>query len=461
MANTYLTRTFSAGNRKTGTISVWLKRSSLAATQNIFSTWNTSANGYTSAIINIASSGRIGLFNYTADGTSTHTEFQSNASYRDVSGWYHIVFSWNTTLSTASDRYKLYVNGERITSFSTATYPTLNEDLYFDIGGSSNPVSIGSEHSGGGGGYFNGLMSHYHHTDGTAYDASAFGETDATTGEWKIKTSPSVTYGTNGFFILKDGNGITDQSTNSNDFSLGGGTITKTEDNPSNVFNVLNPLDGYQSNYTYAQGNTAVASSSGSRTYVTSTLGMPSGKYYWECKLDATIGDGSGGASTSVYVGITGQNPISPSQFPSDGTCFNCVMNTNGQVYSNGSTIGSALGSGWSSTTIVMMAYDADNNKMYFGKDGTWLNSGDPTSGSTGTGAFTPTTAASATPIGVYMPQWGVDAVASYGTSFNFGNGYFGTTAVSSAGTNASGNGIFEYDVPTGYTALSTKGLNL
>ena len=43
----------------------------------------------------------------------------------------------------------------------------------------------------------------------------------------------------------------------------------------------------------------------------------------------------------------------------------------------------------------------------------------------------------------------------------NFGNGYFGTTAVSSAGTNASGNGIFEYDVPTGFTALSTKGLNL
>ena len=45
-------------------------------------------------------------------------------------------------------------------------------------------------------------------------------------------------------------------------------------------------------------------------------------------------------------------------------------------------------------------------------------------------------------------------------TMCNFGNGYFGTTAVSSAGTNASNNGIFEYDVPAGYTALSTKGLN-
>ena len=42
----------------------------------------------------------------------------------------------------------------------------------------------------------------------------------------------------------------------------------------------------------------------------------------------------------------------------------------------------------------------------------------------------------------------------------NFGNGFFGTTAISSEGTNASGIGKFEFDVPTGYTALSTKGLN-
>ena len=72
----------------------------------------------------------------------------------------------------------------------------------------------------------------FHLIDGTAYDASAFGSTDATTGEWKINTSPSLTYGTNGFFILKDGNTITDQSSNSNNFSLTAGTLTKTEDCP-------------------------------------------------------------------------------------------------------------------------------------------------------------------------------------------------------------------------------------
>ena len=61
---------------------------------------------------------------------------------------------------------------------------------------------------------------------------------------------------------------------------------------------------------------------------------------------------------------------------------------------------------------------------------------------------------------GTYFFAWGDATANSNYCNANFGNGYFGTTAVSSAGTNASGIGIFEYDVPTGYTALSTKGLN-
>jgi hypothetical protein len=451
MASTYLTRTPSTGvNRRTFTFSAWIKRARVNDYDIIFEASNGS-HTFQMATNPTGDGDCIKIYDYTG---TTNLELKTNQAFRDLSAWYHIVIAIDTTQATSTNRAKFYVNGEQVTSFATSTYPSQNYDTGLN---NSVPMQIGRQQSTSY--YFNGSMSHIHYIDGTAYDASAFGEYD-TNGVWKIKTSPSVTYGTNGFFILKDGNSVTDQSPNTNNFTVAGGTLTNTEDSPSNVFNTLNPLDGYQSGYTYAQGNTAVASTSGSRTYVTSTLAMPSGKYYWECKLDATIGD-SGGASTSVYVGITGQSPISPSQFPSDGTCFNCVMNTNGQVYSNGSTIGSAMGSGWSTSTFVMMAYDADNNKMYFGKDGVWLNSGDPTSGATGTGAFTPTTAASATPIGVYMPQWGVDFNASYGTSFNFGNGYFGTTAVTTAGTNASGIGIFEYDVPTGYTALCTKGLNL
>ena len=101
-----------------------------------------------------------------------------------------------------------------------------------------------------------------------------------------------------------------------------------------------------------------------------------------------------------------------------------------------------------------MIAFDMTNNFIYFGRNGTWANSGDPTSGASGTGAPYAITADK-----FYIPAYSLYS-ANAGLSANFGSGYFGTTAVASAGTNASSIGIFEYDVPTGYTALSTKGLN-
>ena len=95
---------------------------------------------------------------------------------------------------------------------------------------------------------------------------------------------------------------------------------------------------------------------------------------------------------------------------------------------------------------------DLDNSKLYFHKNGTYQNSGVPTSGSTGTGAT------SITAGKTY--GFGFSGYNSTVWNVNFGNGLFGTTAISSEGSNASGIGKFEYDVPAGYTALSTKGLN-
>jgi hypothetical protein len=132
----------------------------------------------------------------------------------------------------------MYINGVQETSFSTATYPDQNYDTYVNYSSRANVIGRRDYYSDF---YFDGSMSHINFIDGTAYDATAFGEYDAN-GVWKIKTSPSVTYGTNGFFILKDGNSVTDQSDNSNNFTVGGGTLTNTEDNPSNVFATLNPL---------------------------------------------------------------------------------------------------------------------------------------------------------------------------------------------------------------------------
>ena len=452
MASTRLTKTFSSsGNRNKWTISMWIERSKLgSATQTLFACYQ---NGSYKTRLHIESDDEL-YFNDEYNG-NTNGRIVSNAKLRDTNAWYHIVGIWDKDNSTSGDKIRFYINGERITSFSDtgnapANASTLNTDSLTHEIGAQNDANK-----------FDGLMSHIHFCDGYAYEPTEFGETDSTTGEWKIKTSPSVSYGTNGFWILKDGNSVTDQSPNTNNWTISG-TLTKTEDNPSNVFATMNPLNVPTSNApSFSNGNTtSISSSSGGdngKWGGCTTLGMTSGKFY--CEAKATVD----GTYSRNVIGITGD---SANIARSNGSIFNGThswgwYSENGSISGNGSAniqTGTTYGTG----DIVMMALDLDNNKLYYGKNGSWVYSGVPTSGSTGTGAIS-IIAANTTNDGAYFfaqtDDTGTSAQSKF--EFNFGNGYFGSTAVSSAGTNASNNGIFEYDVPTGYTALSTKGLNL
>ena len=142
------------------------------------------------------------LIVYELVSSSASQLFTSAQAFTDISAWYNIVVSCDRTLATAADRTKIYINGERMTSFhTTPTYPSQNVT---GIINTAVGTLIGKYNQSGI--YYNGLMSHVNFVDGTAYPASTFGSTDSTTGQWKINTSPSVTYGNNGFFILKDGN---------------------------------------------------------------------------------------------------------------------------------------------------------------------------------------------------------------------------------------------------------------
>ena len=118
--------------------------------------------------------------------------------------------------------HRLYVNGDLITNLDTTNYPTQNRNVkQSDVPYIGTEGTITSAR-------FDGCMTHVHYTDAASNAPTVFGETDATTGEWKIKTDVSTTYGAKGFFILKDGNSVTDQSGNSNTFTVGGGTISDT-----------------------------------------------------------------------------------------------------------------------------------------------------------------------------------------------------------------------------------------
>ena len=457
MANTdLLLSSPTAGDRQKGTISVWVKRTAVSANGYLYSTWNTSQGGYSSGLLQFASTDELVLTNYQANGGS-HTELKTNRKFRDINCWYHICVNWDTTLATSSDRFKMFINGVRETSFATATYPSQNENLFFDIGGANNPIRIGSVQ--GTSAYLDAVLSHYHKVDGTAYAASTFGSTDATTGEWKINTNPSLTYGSGSgnFFVFKDGTNLSgstvqDQSGEGNDLTVDGGTLTKTEDCPNNVFATLNPLVRHQG--TLDLGNTRFGTT-GSWRGIPATMGVSTGKYYWEFKQvvqtnwsqNGIMSAKPNGGYDAIYATYVGNN--------SGGLALN---SGGGDFYHDGSS-GAYSTSAWfsgglSAGDIIGVALDATNSKIWFAKNGTWGNSSNPATGTNGIDFSGDTDFTSYKP---YFPACSIDQCEC---AYNFGNGYFGTTAVSSAGTNASNLGIFEYDVPSGFTALCTKGLN-
>ena len=201
MATTYLERTQTAGNQRTFTWSVWVKRSQMSDHhQAIISSGRYSADLMAQLYFNDADKL---VFSWWSQGPAEVGALWTNRVFRDNLSWYHIVVSGDTTNATAGDRMKMYINGVEETSFSTDTNPSLNYDT--GVNSSGVVMEIGNRHDSHAVNMnFGGLMSHLHLIDGTVYPASTFGSTDATTGEWVINTSPSVTYGTNGTFILKD-----------------------------------------------------------------------------------------------------------------------------------------------------------------------------------------------------------------------------------------------------------------
>ena len=301
MANTYLTRTQVAGNRQIFTQSIWFKLTN-TADQVFISSYN-DANNYNCFFLE---SGNKVLQVLWKKSGSTAALLNTTRKFRDPSAWYHVVLAVDTTQGTAANRIKLYVNGVQETSFSTATYPNQNESI--EVNDNNTNQRIGALNTDT---FFQGVASYVAQIDGTQELPTVFGETDATTGEWKIKTSitPSVAWGNNGFLVLKDGNSLTDASPNSNNFTVAGGTLTKTEDCPDNNFITLNPLNAYYTNSTFSNGNTTFASGS-SYSGTTANILLDTGKWYWEVKVISKTGDGD-----NYAIGIQGQEATGTNQF--------------------------------------------------------------------------------------------------------------------------------------------------
>jgi len=433
MASTSLSRTMGTSTSELKhTCSMWLKRSGLGTEQFV---WMNREDGSNRTYFRFNSTDTIAFKN---EGGSS-VDLQTTQKFRDVGAWYNIVIAIDTTQATSSNRVKIYINGVQITSFSDETYPSQNAVFSFN-----NVCSIGS--NGDSSLYFDGFISYVSVVDGTQELPTAFGSVDSASGIWKVNTSPSVTYGTNGFFLKMDTSSPgSDTSGNNNTFTASG-TPTLAEDNCSNNLVTMNPLDNYRAASTFSNGNNTIVSNGSNNTYNTSTIGIAAGKFYSEVKVNT---------NNDNVVGIAGQFSGSSTAKLEDGANNYGYVGYDGTVMNNGSTL--ATYGTYTTGDIIGIAVDCTNNKFYVSKNGVFQGSADP---SNNTGGLSITAAASVI-NNVYMFAGGENSGARTVThNWNFGNGFFGVTAVASSNADAAGHGLFEYAVPTGFYTLNTKNLN-
>ncbi|NDC49301.1 MAG: hypothetical protein EBZ61_09545 [Micrococcales bacterium] len=426
----YLNRTpASAGNRKTWTWSGWVKRSALSGTIQLIEAAGTLASTETTRLyfgFGVTENFIIGYGG--ADWRATTQLF------RDISSWYHIVVAFDSGNATALNRIKLYVNGSQITSFSTTNTVTSNTD-----GALNNNIEhfVGRD-SAANQYYFNGYLTEINFIDGQALTPSSFGETDAITGRWKAKAY-SGTYGTNGFYLkFADNSGTTattlgkDSSPNGNNWTPNNFVVSPVTsadndslvDSPTNYgtdtrlggevrgnYCTLNPLD--TSVLTCSNGNLIASSSTVAWNTMRCTIGVSSGKWYWEYSTSynnsAMVGIQTQGVSLATYLGNT-----------STGYGYNAI---DGKKYNNGTA--GTYGASYTSGDIIGVAFDADAGTLTFYKNNTSQG-----------------IAYSSIPSGTYFPA--VSIYAEIGTVTNTVN--FGQRP-------------FAYTAPTGFKALCTQNL--
>jgi hypothetical protein len=411
----YLSRTpASSGDRKTFTISFWVKRSILGTSQFVYNARSANASA---------------IFFTTGDQLyftveSGVIQLQTNRLFRDVSAWYHIVYEIDTTQGTASNRAKLYVNGVQETSFATATYPSVNADTRFNENIAHN---IGRRLETGGD-FFNGYLSEFYNIDGQALTPSDFGEFDEDSGIWK-SIAYTGTYGTNGFYLeFKDSSALGDDTSgNSNDFTVNNLTsIDQTTDTPTNNFATMNPLDKtpFGTSITYSDGNTTTTASAGTdwtTRYSFSSLAITQGKWYAECKV------GNVGVSNQFYVGV-----IKDRQTASISTSLGGIANGYGYYANTGNIVNNGVdlstsGASYTTNNIIGMALDLDNGTLDFYKDG--VAQGDQVTGLDTSALW----------------QFANNAYQNAIWNWNFGNPPF---TISSGNSDANGYGQFEYASP-------------
>ena len=466
---------FTATSTTTGTISFWAKPSFYSigganTDSGTFISHKTDTNNYIYfRHKDDGDTGQLLIYGYLSG--SVNINLLTTQVFRDPSAWYHFVLVWDTTQNTDTNRIKLYVNGVQITVWSTATWPAQNAVIRF-----SDPVerNVGRRVSNNSSGYnyWAGYISDFNLVDGLALTPSNFGETDSDSGIWKPKEPDVSEYGAAGMRLEFKQTGTThdasgmgaDTSGKGNHMSVQGSMSAdnRTTDTPTNNFCTLNPLDrGSQT--TLREGNTkytgGTTSGDGHKQMAAATFGAVSGKWYFEVKKGAN----DSGIGIVAAAREEGQMEVN-NLFTSNWNGFSKFIYTsdgNGRSGNASSSYGSAI----HTNDILGFAIDLDNGAMYVSDNGTYIDSGDPTSGASRTGCMAHGQDIFAYHAGRHsVPYWIMGFIGDGGSAaasvaeFNWGNPG-GSFSISSGNADANGYGNFEYAPPSGYYACCSKNL--
>ena len=437
----YMQKTTSAGNRKTWSFSTWLKRSSLG-TQVTFGVVQTSTGNDNIMAMQFTSANKLEVWDYAGGITAQIT---TNRLFRDTSAWMHILVSADTTSGTANNRLRLYINGteERgVGGYATDTMPSQNYD--FDINQNSKVLKFGAYDGGSVGSPADFYYAETVFVDGTALSPTDVGEFDSDSGIWKPIDVSGLTFGTNGFYLDFEASGNLGNDAN------GGTDLTEVNlaatdqstDTCTNNFATMNPLDNFYNAATFSEGNCQVVTTASPSSYNTSTIGVSSGKWYFEVEVESFSTDNDralvGISSTQTSANYLGQN------------AHDWALTNQGDLYNNNEEEDGSYGSAFSDNNIIGVALNLDDNELKFYINGSVQNSGTAIA----------ITAVASTPLGAYFAAAG-DFSGSGShlltTKWNFGASY--PAAISSGNTDANGHGNFEYTVPSGHFAICTKNL--
>jgi len=429
-------------NAKKYTLATWFKVAK--NTNNNILNYNY-GNGQRGFIIQIRSNDQTLRLNDFTAAVTDHFDLRTNRVFRDYGAWYHLVVAYDSTQGTAADRVKVYVNGVQETSFATASYPSQDLDSFIATTPQNNKgFNIGAYYNSSGnidaGNYFTGNFAQYIFADGTAYAASNFGSTDSN-GVWIPNTSPSVTYGTNGFKLEFKHTGSSaaasnfgsDTSGNNNHFAVNNiSTGAKQTDTPHNSFAKLQETNAYASPVIGKNG-LEFDSNSSSGSALPSTMAVSAGKWYAEFKVTA-------GGTMAVGVSDIGEE-----SFRTGSTNNNAVNYVyGGQIMRNGSNVQTSLAT-FTTNDIIGIALNMDtaSGNVAFTKNGVAVGSAQDFANKPNFAGFYVQTHTSS---------------GNQKGEFNFGQPVF---TIASGNADANGHGNFEYAVPSGYYALCSKNLGL